>query len=145
MNINELVKQSIKSLIDDLNRFLIFIFIVLFILSFFIKFFYLDLIKYLILIIIIFRLFSKNKNKRYKENKKFIQIKTFVLKPYNTLKRNFKDRKEYVYKKCNKCKTILKLPLPKNRGTNNAKCPTCKNKVKLFTLRKRKIKVIKSK
>ena len=73
-----------------------------------------------------------------------------ITRPFQNLIRNFKDRKTHVYKKCSKCKTTLKLPLPKTRGINHAKCPECSNRVTLFTLRKQqpekiKVEVIKKK
>lgn len=143
-------KSIINSLIDSLNRFLIIVLLILIILTIFIRTFVLDILKFLILIIIIFRIASKNKYQRNKENQQFIKIKNKLLKPFNNIIRNFKDRKEYVYKKCSKCKTTLKLPLPKKRGIQHAKCPNCKARVTLFTLRKKqkekiKVEVIKKK
>ena len=131
-------KSIINNLVDDLNRFLIILDIVLIIVSLFIRTFILDLLKFIILFLIIFRLTSKNKLQRSKENKTYLKIiKTFT-KPLENIKRNFRDRNSYVYKKCSKCKTTLKLPLPPNRGINHAKCPECGHRVSLFTLRKKR-------
>ena len=138
-------KESLKKLIDDLNRFLFILFFILFILTFFIRNFFLDVIKFLVFSLILFRLFSKNKTRRYKENQMYLKIKRFLLKPFSLVIRNFKERDSAVYRKCHKCKTILKLPLPKKLGMQHAKCPHCGNKVTLFTLRKIKIEVIKRK
>ena len=73
-----------------------------------------------------------------------------ITKPFTNIIRNFKDRKTHVYKKCSKCKTTLKLPLPKTQGINHAKCPECGNRVTIITLRKQqeekiKVEVIKKK
>ena len=57
------------------------------------------------------------------------------------LKRNIKD-KEHVYKKCSKCKTVLKLPLPSKKGFQKAKCPKCKKSLTLFTFKQEKIELI---
>ena len=65
-----------------------------------------------------------------------------MLKPFINIKRNIED-KDHIYKKCPKCKTILKLPVPSERGIKHAKCPSCKKRVTLFTLKKLKIEVIK--
>lgn len=144
------LKSIIWNLIDELNRFLIIIDIILIIVSIFIKAFLLDLFKFIFLGLIIFRIASKNKIQRQKENKIYLKIVNTLTKPFKNIVRNFKDRKTHVYKKCSKCKTTLKLPLPNKRGINHAKCPECDNRVTLFTLRKKqeekiKVEVIKKK
>lgn len=154
MDFNNFKMPSLKSiiwnLIDELNRFLIIIDIILIIVSIFIKTFLLDLFKFIILGLIIFRIASKNKIQRQKENKIYLKIINTLTKPFKNIVRNFKDRKTHVYKKCSKCKTTLKLPLPNKRGINHAKCPECDNRVTLFTIRKKqeekiKVEVIKKK
>lgn len=144
------LKSILYSLIDELNRLLIIIDIILIIVSLFIKTFLLDLFKFIILGIIIFRIVSKNKTQRSKENKLYLKIINTITKPFKNIIRNFKDRKTHVYKRCSKCKTTLKLPLPNTRGINHAKCPECGNRVTLFTIRKKqpekiKVEVIKKK
>lgn len=141
-NKNDFIKTIIKNLIDDLNRLLIIILLFLIVITIFIRTFYLDIIKILVLILLIFRITSKNKSKRYQENQTYLKIKKTLLKPFNNLIRNFKDRKNYVYKKCSKCKTTLKLPLPNKVGINHAKCPNCNKRVTIFTLRKKQAEKI---
>ena len=138
-------KSILANLVDELNKFLLIILFILIIITIFIRTFILDLLKFIILGIIIFRLVSKNKYSRDKENKKYLCIKKSLLKPFNNIIRNFKDRDLYVYKRCSKCKTTLKLPLPDKRGIHHAKCPKCKRRVTLFILRKVKVEVIKKK
>ncbi len=133
------IKDIIKQIVDDLNRFLIMILLILIILTIFVRTFVLDVIKFLILGIIIFRISSKNKFQRTKENNTFIKIKNRIFHPL----KNDKKEKDKVFKKCKKCKTILKLPLPKKRGINYAKCPNCGNRVKIISLRKAKTEKIK--
>ena len=137
------IKTLLLNLIDELNRFLLIMWLITFIISFFVKSFFTDLLPILFLVLVIFRLASKNKTRRYKENKTFLKIIKIITKPFTNIIRNFKDRKTFVYKKCHKCKTTLKLPLPNKRGINHAKCPNCGNRVTLFTLRKMKVEVIK--
>ena len=136
-------KSLFNSLVDALNKFLLIVLLILIILTIFIRSFILDILKFIILGIVIFRLVSKNKYQRNKENQSFLKIKKTLSKPFSNIIRNFKDRKKYVYKKCHKCKTTLKLPLPKKIGINHAKCPNCKNRVTLFTLRCQKPEKIK--
>lgn len=136
-------KEILNQLVDSLNKFLLFLLLILVIITMFIRSFILDLLKFLILFIIIFRLASKNKIQRQKENKKFLKIKDKLLKPFSNIKRKIKDKNKYIYKKCRKCKTILKLPLPKKSGINHAKCPNCQNRVTLFNFRHQKPEKIK--
>ena len=91
-----------------------------------------------------YRLISKDKYKRDKENKKYLSIKKTILKPFTVLIKNIKDRNN-IYRRCHKCKTILKLPLPYERGIQHTKCPNCGKRITFITLRKVKIEVIKKK
>ncbi len=140
-NWKELLKNAFKSTFDDLNIFLTIILIISLLISFFIKNFIIDLIPFILFIIILFRLLSKNKIQRQKENKIYQKIKSFILRPFTYYKE--KDLKNYVYKKCPKCKTILKLPLPKKSGINHAKCPNCSHRVTILNIRHKKKEKIK--
>ncbi len=128
--------------IDELSKFIFYVFLILFIISFFIKNLFLDITWILLLTIVIFRFFSKNINNRNKENKLYLKLKNKIEKPLKNIKRNFKERKENVYKKCHKCKTTLRLPLPYERGIKHAKCPECHNKITFLCLRKQKVEII---
>ena len=65
-----------------------------------------------------FRIFSRNIQKRRRENEKFCG--------FFKLRRNkFRDRKTHVYKKCPHCKAVLRLP--KAKGKHTVICPRCKN------------------
>lgn len=92
--------------------------------------------------LMIYRSMSKNIYKRRTENQRYLVVKSKILKPIINIKRNIDGFDSFIYKKCHKCKTTLKLPLPNKRGFQHAKCPKCGNKVALFTLRKQKIEVI---
>lgn len=74
----------------------------------------------MILIFVIFsRMFSRNIQKRRRENDKFCG--------FFKLRRNkFRDRKTHVYKKCPHCKAVLRLP--KAKGKHTVICPRCKNR-----------------
>ena len=98
-------------------------------------------LELLIIFLTFYRILSKNIYQRNKENQKFIKIKNKLLKPLTTIKRNITD-KNHIYKKCPKCKTILKLPVPNQRGIKHAKCPSCKRRVTILALKKLKIEII---
>lgn len=128
--------------IDELYHFLFFLYLFIVVADLFIKNNILFCIELLLLIIIFYRCFSKNINQRRKENESFLKLKNKLAKPFKNIKRNYKDRNNYVYKKCRNCHTTLRLPLPSKRGIKYAKCPNCKRRVKIISLRKLKIEVI---
>ena len=131
--------------IDDLYNFLFRLYLILFLIDVFINSKILTIIELIIVIIMFYRFLSKNIYTRQKENKEYLKLKKKVLKPFNTIKRNYKDRDYYVYKKCKYCKTTLKLPLPKKRGIQYVKCPKCKKRIKFICFRQEKVEVIKAK
>lgn len=129
---------------DELSKFLFKIYILLVLINLFIRVNILFYIELLIMIIILLRYFSKNIKRREKENILFLKIKKLTLKPFKNIFRNLKD-KDNVYKKCRKCKTVLKLPLPSKIGFKIVKCPECNYRNKFLVLRKQKIKIIRKK
>ena len=67
----------------------------------------------------LFRNFSKNVAARRKENERFCGF-------FKLRKNKFKDRKTHVYRKCPKCKAVLRLP--KAKGKHAVVCPRCKER-----------------
>ena len=114
--------------IDELNKFFIKLYLIITFISIFINFKIFSYIKLIIFILFIFRSLSKNIFDRSKENRIYLDIKNkrFKIKTNN-----------YIYKKCKKCKKKLRLPLPSSIGIKTVKCPNCKNKMKVFVLRKK--------
>lgn len=130
--------------VDELYKFLFTIYIISFIINLFIKSLIIEIIGLVIVIYTFYRVLSKNISKRYKENQIYLKVKKQLLYPRRKTKSKIKDR-NHIYKKCHKCKKILKLPLPNKRGIKHVKCPNCKKKIKLLVLGKEKIEVIKNK
>lgn len=145
--LKEALKKRLKEIYDELNRFLSVILLILIIVGFFTKNFILDLLKLLLLVLIIFRLVSKNRLSRQKENNIYLKIRNHIIHPFTS--HQTKDR-FHVYKRCPKCKTILKLPLPAKAGLKHAKCPNCEYRVSFITFKHKKkekveVEVIKKK
>lgn len=130
--------------VDELYRFLLKSYVILVIINLFLHSNILSILEFGIIGFMFYRFFSKNCYQRRKENKKYLEIKEYILTPFKNIKRNIKD-KDNVYKKCHHCKTILKLPIPMKRGIKHAKCPNCKKRLTIFTLKKQKIEIIKNK
>lgn len=90
----------------------------------------------------IFRVLSKNIDKRYQELQRFNKIANKVsrylnpvvmiiakglqslYKKYVIYKTRLQQRKQYVFTKCPECKNILRLP--RNKGKLSVTCPVCK-------------------
>lgn len=131
--------------IDDLYKFLFKLYIFLFILNIFLNSTIFSYLEIFLFIIMFYRVFSKNIKSRQKENQLYLKLKKKVQKSFQIIKRNYQDREYYVYKKCKKCHTTLKLPLPKKRGMQHTKCPTCQRKITFLCLRQEKQEIIKTK
>lgn len=112
---------------DTLNKVLLGVYLVLFILyaaiALFVKSLVLailyNLLTLTLIVIIFWRMFSRNIPARRKENEKFCG--------FFKLRRNkFRDRKTHVYRKCPKCHAVLRLP--KAKGKHSVVCPCCANR-----------------
>ena len=130
--------------VDELYSFLFKLYLLLLFINIFLKFEVISYIELFLVFYMFFRAFSKNIYKRSDENKLYLKIKNRVLKPFLNIKRNISD-KDHIYRKCNKCHTTMKLPLPYERGYKNVKCPKCGNKKRVLVFRKQKIEIIKKK
>ncbi|MEE1240093.1 MAG: zf-TFIIB domain-containing protein [Acutalibacteraceae bacterium] len=91
-----------------------------------------QLIIYALIIFALFRMFSRNTEKRRKENY-WVKEKLSFLKR----KKDFHNQKKadimHVYKKCPACKAVLRLP--RRVGVHTTVCPKCG---KEFTVRVKK-------
>lgn len=82
-----------------------------------------SILQYLFLGYILFRVFSKNVQKRYKENFKFEQFLA-AWKPYfEHLKLRITFFKSHRFRTCTSCGEFLRLK--KGRGVRNIRCPKC--------------------
>ena len=71
----------------------------------------------LLIVLLYARVFSKKLDKRYKENQRFINLRT-------DWKRKREQKKIYRFFKCPKCKQ--KVRVPKGRGKICITCPKCR-------------------
>lgn len=82
-------------------------------------------ILYLIpLVIVFYRMFSKNIAKRYQENMTFLNKWNPIKGKINTKIQRIKSLKYYKYYKCPNCKQ--KLRVPRGKGKISITCPKCK-------------------
>ena len=125
--------------IDDLYKIMFILFIIIFLINSFINNYILDIFELLVLVIILYRFFSKNLLMRKRENDYYLKLRSKLLKRANLIKRRWDDRNSFVYRKCSRCKKILRLPL--KRGVHMCRCPKCGNRFKVRCFRKEKIKI----
>ena len=76
-----------------------------------------------VLVFAFFRVFSKNIEKRRKENEKWLSFENKIKKRFRILRDRWKFRKTHVFKKCPKCKAVLRLK--RIKGTHSVTCPHC--------------------
>lgn len=127
---------------DELYKFTLIIYTILVIIDFFIDFYPLTITTLLLLMVIAYRFLSKNIVKRRKENQIYLNIKNKVSNYFGDIKRKYNNRNIKIYKKCPKCKTILRLDLPSKRGIKHVTCPKCHKRIAMLCLRREKVEVI---
>lgn len=110
---------------DALSMALFLLFIIL---SFIARITHLSIIywiSYALILIAYFRIFSRNINKRYQENMRFLTfwnpVKGWIIAKYTRLK----DYKYHKYLKCPTCSATLRVP--RGRGKICVTCPKCRN------------------
>lgn len=113
--------------VDQLNRFLLIIFIGLSVIYMFTKNIYINGISLVLLVFLYYRIFSKNISKRYEENRKFLNLVNPYRKKFNSTITRLKNMKDYKYFKCPSCDKSLRVP--KGKGMIKITCPNCKTKM----------------
>lgn len=124
--------------IDELSFFNLIIVIILMICDIFINNLYLSLSIVLMIIILIWRILSKNIKSRRKENNLYLSIINFPKKKIKLYIDIIKNYDNSLYKRCPKCKQLLKLPLKK--GTHTVKCTSCSHKFQVKCNRNERVK-----
>lgn len=108
---------------DALYGFLQLLFWVLFLVNVFVRSAALSILTSLVIVWMLFRFFSRNIEKRRKENEIFLKI-TKPARSFVTLQRmKWQQRKSKRFRRCPYCKTILRLPIKK--GSHVVSCPAC--------------------
>lgn len=127
---------------DELYNFLFKLYMVVLVIDLFIKFDVLIYLELFLVIVVLYRFLSKDISRRREENQKFLRLKNNITKPFSVWWKQVRD-KNNIYKKCSKCGTVLRLPVPDRYGIKHVKCPKCKKRFSILCLKKEKIEVIK--
>lgn len=87
---------------------------------------FINLLGMIIFIYAYVRVFSKDVNKRYGENQKYLYQLDKVKKYFRGIKTSFSQRKTHKVFKCPSCKQ--KIRVPKGKGNIEISCPKCYTK-----------------
>jgi DNA-directed RNA polymerase subunit RPC12/RpoP len=109
--------------VDSLSRFLSVVLLVVIILGMFIRIPLSGTITLVIIVILYWRMFSRNIPKRYEENQKFLQIRDKLLGRFSDFGSNMSQMKDYHIYKCPRCNQ--KIRIPRGKGHIMVRCPKC--------------------
>ncbi|WP_017473852.1 zf-TFIIB domain-containing protein [Amphibacillus jilinensis] len=84
---------------------------------------YFGLLLWLLIVVAIYRVFSKNISKRYVENQQFLKFWRRIKNKLSLTVKRLADVRTHRYRKCPNCQTVLRLP--RKRGVHRTKCPRC--------------------
>jgi DNA-directed RNA polymerase subunit RPC12/RpoP len=116
---------------DPLNTVLLVVSMVITLITSLFSLYYIGMLSWVLLLLVIFRAFSKNLSKRREENHKFLRIAGKAKKWLSSGKQRAAERKTHRHFKCVKCGAELRVP--KGKGTVIITCPVCKNEIKAKT------------
>ena len=113
---------------DQLNMFLLMLSVLLFVVaSIFSGSFgkYVQPLVWIVLIIIYFRMMSKNIARRREENGKFVRLRFKLAGSFRARHERWIQRKDYKFFTCPSCKTVLRVP--RGHGKIKIVCRKCGN------------------
>ena len=109
--------------VDSLSRFLSIVLLVIIILGMFIRIPLSGTITLVILVILYWRMFSRNISKRYEENQKFLQIRDKLLGRFSDFGSNLPQMTDYHIYKFPRCNQNIRIP--RGKGHIMVRCPRC--------------------
>ncbi|HCS72906.1 MAG TPA: hypothetical protein DIW17_03415 [Clostridiales bacterium] len=109
---------------DNLSRFLIVLALVLSVVSIFTRWVLLNYLGMVLLIVSIFRMFSRNASARAQENYGYLRAKGKVIQFFKQIKLKINQRDTHRFYRCPSCKQQLRVP--RGKGLITIRCPKCK-------------------
>ncbi len=109
---------------DELARAESWVVMILLLVSIFTRSAILDILAIGLMIHMYFRVFSRNVNKRYAENQKFLNARYEWTVKAERRKKRFAQRKQYKFFKCPMCKQEVRVP--RGHGKICITCPKCR-------------------
>lgn len=105
---------------------------VLFVVNVFARSIIIQLIIDVVLVYAFYRALSRNIAARRRENSAVMHI-AFKIREKHNVRRQRKADYTHVYKKCSRCKAVLRLP--RRKGKHTTICPKCQNKFKVYVFK----------
>lgn len=109
---------------DQLNQFIFIVAIISMVLEIITRQSLFYTLTLVLLILAYVRVFSRNINKRYEENMKFLRKKDAILNKFRKQKYYAAQRRNFHIYTCPQCKQ--KIRIPKGKGKISITCPKCK-------------------
>ena len=109
---------------DQLNQFIIIVAIISMVLEIITRQSLFYTLTLVLLILAYVRVFSRNINRRYEENMKFLQKKDAILNKFRRQKYYAAQRRNFHIYTCPQCKQ--KIRIPKGKGKISITCPKCR-------------------
>ena len=109
---------------DQLNQFIFIVAIISMVLEIITRQSLFYTLTLVLLILAYVRVFSRNINKRYEENMKFLQEKDAILNKFRKQKYYAAQRRNFHIYTCPQCKQ--KIRIPKGKGKISITCPKCR-------------------
>lgn len=111
---------------DHFSIFLLLFSVVITLIGRIFGFLIIETLSYIPLLFGVFRMFSKNIQKRRMENYKFMMKISPLYQRFHKLLTRFKYSKTHKLMPCTACKSMLRVP--KNKGKIKITCPSCKTR-----------------
>ena len=109
---------------DQLNQFIFIVAIISMVLEIITRQSLFYTLTLVLLILAYVSVFSRNINKRYEENMKFLQKKDAILNKFRKQKYYAAQRRNFHIYTCPQCKQ--KIRIPKGKGKISITCPKCR-------------------
>lgn len=109
---------------DQLNQFIFVIAIISMVIELFTHWSLFYILALVLLIYGYVRAFSKNINKRYEENMRFMEKKDAIMNRFHKGKYYASQRKDYHIYTCPQCRQ--KIRIPRGKGKISITCPKCR-------------------
>ena len=106
---------------DELNFCFLACYLLMAVINFIIKSYLMNILTFCLLIILLFRLLSKNNEKRRAENRKFLEVTAPIRRFIKNLRDSYKS--DYRIFSCPDCRQRVRVP--KNKGKIEIRCPKC--------------------
>lgn len=113
---------------DGLNKFIFAVYVALMAVNLIFRNRFVYLAIWLLFLLLLLRMFSRNLTARQRENNKFMQL-VYKLRRQNRQRASRKADVTHIYKKCPHCKATVRLP--RKKGHHRVDCPKCSREFKV--------------